>query len=121
MTTIDIVLTAGERSIVSRASLGPPRDGVDFCDVGMPDVPGPEGLPSEQWPEDNESSVHVRYDMRFAKVAPMSTTIDEPKPSVGFVPMTRPSTTSSLPPWPIPGRRRWPGGSEAGLGRQRWT
>ena len=66
VTTIDVVLTVAERSIVGRASLGPPRDGVEFCDVEMPDVPSPEDLPSEQWPEDNESSVHLRYDMRFA-------------------------------------------------------
>jgi acyl-CoA thioesterase len=67
VTTIDVVLTAGERSIVSRASLGPPRDGIDFCDVAMPDVAGPDDLASEQWPEDDDSSVHMRYDMRFAR------------------------------------------------------
>jgi acyl-CoA thioesterase len=67
VTTIDVVLAAGERSIVGRASLGPPRDGIDFCDVAMPDVAGPEDLSSEQWPEDDDSSVHMRYDMRFAR------------------------------------------------------
>ncbi len=66
VTTIDLNLTgSGGRTIVARASLGPKRPGVDFCDAAMPPAPPPEELATELWPEDNDSSVHLRYDMRF--------------------------------------------------------
>lgn len=65
VTTLDLELLANGRSIVARASLGPARDGVAFCDASPPPAPPPEELETEQWPEDDDTSVHVRYDMRF--------------------------------------------------------
>ena len=64
-TTVDLTVTSAERTLVARASLGPNRPGVDFCDASMPPAPPPEELATEQWPEDDDTSVHLRYDMRF--------------------------------------------------------
>ncbi len=66
VTTLDLELVSGERRIVARASLGAAREGVSFCDAEPPEAPPPEELQTEQWPEDDDSSVHLRYDMRFA-------------------------------------------------------
>ncbi len=65
VTTVDVALTAGGRQIVGRASLGPSRDGVEFSDAEPPAAPPPESVPTEAWPEDDASSCHHRYDMRF--------------------------------------------------------
>lgn len=67
ITTLDLTLTAGERSIYARASFGPGRDGVAFADSSPPPAPPPEGLEAEAWPEDDEFSCHLRYDMRFVE------------------------------------------------------
>ena len=115
LTTVDVTLTAGERTIVGRASLGPSREGVVFSDVSAPVAPPPEGLAVEEWPEDDEFSCHRRYDMRF--VAGGAHRYDhEEAEALGWLrtedaaPVDHVVLTALADSWPPPiARRQWSG------------
>ena len=111
VTTVDVDLTAGERTIVGRASFGPTRDGVEFSDVPRPAAPPPETLTTEPWPGDDEFSCHRRYDMRYVEGAPGRFDHDRAEAlgwlrTIDHTPVDHLVVTALADSWPPPIARR---------------
>ena len=111
VTTVDVNLTAGERTIVARASFGPTREGVEFVDVRPPSAPAPETLATEDWPDDDEFSCHRRYDMRFVDGGPERFDHDRAEAlgwlrTVDATPVDHLVLTALADSWPPPISRR---------------